>query len=65
MRKLINKKELASLLGISIYTVDKMVACRSGLAFVKIHSRVLFEMDDVENYIKQNKKLPLKVGDHK
>jgi hypothetical protein len=48
-------KEAASLLGVSKSLLDKLRMLGGGPQFIKIGSRVLYDVDDLENW----------VGDHK
>jgi len=54
MKKLINKKELAEYLSLSIYTIDTWV-CQSRIPYVKMGRRVLFDLDEVDKWIEKQK----------
>lgn len=58
MKKLLDKKELARLMGISTRTIDRLRA-KGKLRAVKAgnskHSRVLFEDEQVEQFMKKHR----------
>ncbi len=56
----LSKKELALILGISIYTLDSWVSERREIPFVKMGKRVLFDLNDIMEWIKINKIHPRK-----
>ncbi len=62
MEQLLNKKQVASILGLSIYTIDKWVSERKHLPFTKMGSRVLFSQEDVEKFIQRMRVAPIEKG---
>ncbi len=58
-RRFLNKKELAKFLGLSVYTVDSWVSQRREIPFVKMGRRVMFDLQDVENWLEERKSHPL------
>lgn len=52
MRKLLSTKEAAHYLGISRFTLDRWKSQRK-IAFLRIGRRTLFDVSDLEEFIKQ------------
>lgn len=57
MENLINIKEAARLLGVSLYTLRNYVAWRR-IPYIKIGRRVLFDVSDLAAYIASRKVAP-------
>lgn len=57
-RKFLTKREVAALLGLSLYTIDSWVSQRRELPFVRMGSRVMFDPDDVQTWIDKNRVHP-------
>ncbi len=55
----LNKKQLAALLGLSIFTIDSWVSQRREIPFVKMGKRVKFATEDVMEWIEKNKQYPI------
>jgi len=55
-KRLINKKELAEYLSLSVFTIDTWVS-QNRIPYVKMGRRVLFDLDDVDKWIEQLKVL--------
>ena len=53
MKKYLTKTELSDYVGVSIGKVELMM--KEGLRYSKIGRNVRFDIDDVENYMNQNK----------
>ncbi|MEE9441579.1 MAG: helix-turn-helix domain-containing protein [candidate division Zixibacteria bacterium] len=58
-----DKKQLAEYLGLSLHTIDSWVSQRREIPYVKMGRRVLFDNNDVERWIEQNKVQPTDFGD--
>lgn len=63
MRKLseksfLNKKELAVMLGLSVFTIDSWVSERREIPFVKMGKRVMFDINDIVEWIENHKIRP-------
>jgi len=58
-KRFLNKKELASYLGISIYTIDSWVSQRKEIPYVKMGRRVMFDFKDVEAWLEKHKINPV------
>ena len=54
-KRLINKKELAEYLRLSIYTVDAWVS-QHRIPYIKMGRRVLFDLDEIDKW-KENRKV--------
>ena len=54
----LTKREVAEYLGLSIYTIDAWVSERREIPFIKMGRRVMFDMNDVINWIEKNKVQP-------
>jgi hypothetical protein len=52
--KLINEKDLAKKLSVSIYKLQKDRSMKRGVPFVKIFHAVRYDMDQVERFLKDN-----------
>jgi len=59
-KRFLNKQELAIFLGISKFTIDAWVSQRR-VPFVKMGKRVLFDIEDIEKWINQNKVAPINI----
>ncbi|MDA3851243.1 MAG: helix-turn-helix domain-containing protein [Spirochaetaceae bacterium] len=59
MEKLLSKKEVAEMLGLSIYTIDKWVSLKQKLPYIRLGRRVLFQLSDVEEYLITQRVEPL------
>lgn len=57
-RKFLTKREVASLLRLSLYTIDSWVSQRRELPFVRMGSRVMFDAADVQQWIDKNRVRP-------
>lgn len=57
-RKFLTKREVAALLGLSLYTIDSWVSQRRELPFVRMGSRVMFDANDVQSWIDKNRVHP-------
>lgn len=57
-RRFLSKRELSELLGLSIFTIDSWVAERREIPFVKMGKRVMFEVQDVLEWIEKRKVRP-------
>lgn len=57
MRAIMNKKELAEYLNISISMINKMLREKksSNIPHFHIGSRVLFRLDDIDEWVDRNK----------
>jgi excisionase family DNA binding protein len=53
-KRLVNKKELAQYLNLSIYTIDAWVS-QNRIPFVKMGSRVLFDLVEIDKWIEKQK----------
>lgn len=53
-KRLINKKELAEYLNLSIYTIDTWVS-QNRIPYIKMGRRVLFDLDEIEKWIEEQK----------
>ncbi len=53
-REFYNKKELAELTGLSVFTIDQWVSQQRELPFVRMGRRVMFRKSDVEAWIDMN-----------
>ena len=53
-KRLLDKKEIAEYLNLSIYTVDTWV-CQNRIPYVKIGRRVLFDLTEIDQWIEQQK----------
>jgi len=53
-KRLVNKKELAEYLSLSIYTIDTWV-CQSRIPYVKMGRRVLFDLHEIDKWIEKQK----------
>ncbi len=54
----LSKKELAEYLGISVFTIDAWVSQRREIPFVRMGGRVLFDLEDVREWIETRKVYP-------
>lgn len=57
-KRFLSKRELADLLGISVFTVDSWVSERREIPFVKMGKRVMFDMADVLSWLENKKVFP-------
>ncbi len=55
----LDKKQLAALLGPSIFTIDSWVSQKREIPFVKMGKRVKFATEDVLEWIENNKQYPI------
>ena len=62
-KKFLTKKELAELLGLSIYTIDAWVSQRREIPFVKMGKRVMFDIEDVQEWVESQKVRPETIRD--
>lgn len=53
-----NKKELAVMLGLSVFTIDSWVSERREIPFVKMGKRVMFDINDIVEWIENHKIRP-------
>jgi excisionase family DNA binding protein len=51
----LSKKELSVMLGISIFTIDSWVSERREIPFVKMGKRVMFDLNDINEWIECHK----------
>jgi excisionase family DNA binding protein len=54
-KSFLTKKELSLMLGISIFTLDSWVSERREIPFVKMGKRVMFDLNDVVEWIECHK----------
>jgi len=54
----LTKKELAVMLGLSVFTIDSWVSERREIPFVKMGKRVMFDIRDIQRWVDKNKMLP-------
>jgi excisionase family DNA binding protein len=54
----ISKREVARLLGLSIYTIDSWVSQRREIPFIRMGSRVKFDLRDVTAWLERNRHVP-------
>ncbi len=54
----IDKKALSEYLGLSRFTIDMWV-CQRRIPFIKMGRRVMFDLQDIEKWISQNKIIPI------
>jgi len=52
--KLINEKDLAKKLNVSVYKLQKDRSRKRGIPFVKIFHTVRYDVDQVERFLKDN-----------
>lgn len=57
-QRFLTKRQVADLLGLSIYTIDAWVAQRRELAFIRMGRRVMFDRVDVETWLRHNRNSP-------
>ncbi len=57
-KRFLNKKELAGLLGLSIFTIDSWVSQRREIPYVKMGKRVVFDLEDVLRWVESKKVQP-------
>ncbi|MEP0826919.1 MAG: helix-turn-helix domain-containing protein [bacterium] len=57
-RRFLTKRQVASLLGLSIYTIDAWVSQRREIPFVKMGRRVMFDVKDVNAWVEKNRMEP-------
>jgi excisionase family DNA binding protein len=57
-KSFLTKKELSLMLGISIFTLDSWVSERREIPFVKMGKRVMFDLNDIVEWIKCHKMHP-------
>lgn len=57
-RKLLTKRQVATLLQVSPYTIDAWVSQRRELTFVRVGRCVRFDMKDVQAWIDRNRVQP-------
>ncbi|MGP8321433.1 MAG: helix-turn-helix domain-containing protein [Methanosarcinaceae archaeon] len=58
-KRFMSKKELSLFLNISIYTIDAWVSEKREIPHIKMGRRVLFDMTDINNWLKDNKIYPV------
>lgn len=58
MEKMLSKKQVAELLGLSIYTIDKWIYLNKNLPYVKCGGRTLFKMEDIRDFVQKNRNEP-------
>lgn len=61
MEKLLNARELAALLGVSVFTIRKWVCART-IPFTKMGAACRFNPDDVERWLKAHRVEPIPKG---
>ncbi len=59
----VDKRELAEILGISVFTIDSWVSERREIPFIKMGKRVKFDLNDIQKWIEKNKIPPRDVGE--
>jgi excisionase family DNA binding protein len=59
VRKYLSKKELAEFLGLSVYTIDAWVSQRRAIPFIKMGRRVMFDLQDVLDWVEAQKNHPV------
>jgi excisionase family DNA binding protein len=57
-KRFLNKKELSEYLGISVYTLDSWVSQRREIPYIKVGTRVLFDIEDVHAWLESRKVFP-------
>lgn len=57
-REFLSKREVAELLGISIFTIDAWVSQRREIPFVRMGRRILFDIRDVRAWVEKRKVNP-------
>ena len=55
----LDKKQLATYLGLGIFTIDSWVSQKQEIPFVKMGKRVKFATEDVMEWIENNKQYPI------
>ena len=55
MKSILNEKEVAEMLGISLSKLRADRQHSRGIPFVKIGKRVLYRFDDIEGFLEDNK----------
>lgn len=58
VRRFLNKKELAEFLGLSVFTIDSWVSEQREIPFVKMGRRVMFDLEDVLEWVERSKHRP-------
>lgn len=58
-KRFLSKRELSSYLNISIYTIDAWVSEKREIPHIKMGRRVLFDMTDIDKWLKDNKIYPI------
>ena len=58
LKKYLCQKEVSALTGLSIPTLQRWVWKRLELPFIKAGRRVLYDLDDINQYMKKNKITP-------
>jgi excisionase family DNA binding protein len=54
----LTKREVAKLLGLSVYTIDAWVSQRRELTYHKVGTQVRFNVEDIVEWLEQNKVQP-------
>lgn len=57
-RQFLSKRQVATLLGLSVYTLDSWVSQKREIPFIRMGSRVKFDVRDVYAWIEKNKVNP-------
>jgi excisionase family DNA binding protein len=60
-KEFLNKKELATLLGLSVHTIDAWVSQKREIPYIKSGRRVLFDRRDIDAYLDRNKVHPVSI----
>jgi len=58
-QRFMTKKQLAELLGLSVYTIDSWVSERREIPFVRMGRRVKFDRADIDEWVERQKVRPL------
>lgn len=57
-KRFLNKKELAEYLRISVFTIDSWVSQKREIPYIKVGTRVLFDIEDVHAWLESRKVYP-------
>ncbi|MBK7142035.1 MAG: helix-turn-helix domain-containing protein [bacterium] len=57
-QRFLNKRQVAAMLGLSLYTIDAWVSQRRELPFIKMGRRVMFDRKDVDLWLERNRNSP-------
>ena len=57
-KEYLTKKDVFKITGISIATLNRWIHLKKHIAFIKAGKRVLYDPDDVKNFMNKNKVIP-------